>query len=314
MVAKLAHDPEHEFIQGPARQVADGAGRRAAFPADFVARIIEVLPPVPVPLPARLGSEAATAKAAMDDPFQEELMGVPLQPVFGIAARPRLAAECVIGLLPELGTDKGGMLAGIFLSPMPDDPLVEGIGDKRGDLVANEEFPACGGAPAALAQYQPLGSAHPLRIQYRSDLGGTAQVTAEFKDAPGDHGFLRVDFNPLGNGIMRVTKRSPSAVPQAALGAFSQLVTHPLHRGFTLELGEGKQHVHHEHPHGRTGVEGLGGGHEMHVVLLQHLPQRVEVRQRAGDAVELVGDHNLDFPGPDGVQESLDAGAFEVFA
>lgn len=57
-------------------------------------------------------------------------MDVALQPVLGIASRPRLAADDVIGLLPELGVDERGMLAGIFFPPVPDDSLVEGIGDK----------------------------------------------------------------------------------------------------------------------------------------------------------------------------------------
>ncbi|MFT4177720.1 MAG: hypothetical protein QM627_13860 [Luteolibacter sp.] len=314
MAAKLPDDPQHEFIQSPARQVADGAGRRPAVLADFIAGVVEVGIAVLVLLPARLGSEAMAADAAMDDALEERAMDVALQPVLGIAARSCLAADGVIGLLPELGTDKLGMLAGIVFAPMPDDPLVKGIGDDGGDFVADVAFASHNGLTTPAALHLTSRSPQPLCVEECSNLRGTAQVTAQFKDTLRH---LRIPFmNPdlFRGGVVGVTERCPSAVPHAALGAFSQLVAHPLHGGFTLELREGKQHVHHEHTHGCAGVERLRGGNEMHAVLLKHFPEVVEVRQGSGDAVELVGDDHLDFPGPDGVKQGLDAGAFEVLA
>nr|WP_246418130.1 hypothetical protein [Haloferula luteola] len=301
MASKLTDDPQHEFIQRPARQVADGAGRRLTVFADLVAGVVKVRVPVLVLLSGGFGCEAVAADTAMDHALEERLMDVALQPVLGVASRPCLAADGVIGLLPQLGADKRGMFAGEVLAPVPDDSLVKGVGDDGGDLVADVTLASYGGlAPPAALDLTGRG-AKSLRVEDRRHLRRATQVTAQFKDALRH---LRVPLmNPdlFGGGVVGVAERCPAAVPHAALGAFAQLVTHALHGGFSLELREGKQHVHHQHAHRRAGVEGLGGGHEMHPVLLQHLPQVVEVRQRAGDAVELVGDHHLDFAESDGV-------------
>ncbi len=84
--------------------------------------------------------------------------------------------------------------------------------------------------------------------------------------------------------------------------------------GLPLELAEGKEHVEHEHSHRGAGVEALRGGDEVDLVLFEDLPKLVEVGQVAGNAVELVGDDDIDIAGADFPQKGLHSGAFEVLA
>ncbi|MFT4177112.1 MAG: hypothetical protein QM627_10715 [Luteolibacter sp.] len=54
------------------------------------------------------------------------------------ASTAQLAAERVLGLLPEFVVEERRMLTGKLLAPMSDDSIVKGIGSKGGDFVANE--------------------------------------------------------------------------------------------------------------------------------------------------------------------------------
>lgn len=311
MAAKLANDPQHELIQGPARQVADGAGRRPAVLADFVAGIVEVGIAVLVLLAAGLRREAVAADAAADQPLEQGLMGVPF---LNGAADASLAVEGIVGFLPQFYRDQRGMFGGMVLPLVANHSLVEWVGDDALDFIGDEPlatdelFPSPTGLDDALAGPQALG------IQGSRDLGRAAKLLGEFKDALGNGAFHRIRGDLLGNRIVGVAERSPSAVPHAFLGAFGDLVGNALGDGLALELAEGQEHVEHEHPHRGAGVEALRGGDEVDLVLFQHLPKLVEVGQVAGDAVELVGDDDIDIAGADFPKKGLHTGAFEVLA
>ncbi|MEZ5430169.1 MAG: hypothetical protein R3F31_03120 [Verrucomicrobiales bacterium] len=121
-------------------------------------------------------------------------------------------------------------------------------------------------------------------------------------------------MNLLGDGIVGIAQGCPATVPQAFLGAFRDLVGDALRDHLPLELAEGKQHVEHEHSHRRTGVESLRGRNEVDLVLVEDFPELVEVRQIAGDAVQLVGHHHVHLPGLHLLNERLHSGPFEVLS
>ena len=66
-----------------------------------------------------------------------------------------------------------------------------------------------------------------------------------------------------------------------------------------LELGKGQQHVEGQTAHGGRGIELLGHRHEGDAVGVEQLDQLGEVRERAGQAVDLVDHDNIDPVVPD---------------
>jgi hypothetical protein len=71
----------------------------------------------------------------------------------------------------------------------------------------------------------------------------------------------------------------------------------------TLELSKRQQDVQRQPPHGRGGVELLGDRDEGHTVLVEQLDEFCEVRQRAGQAVDLVDHDHVDLAGAHVVEQ-----------
>ncbi len=311
MAAKFADDLHDEIIHRTGGDVPHGARRVPAILADVVAGVIEVGVAVLVLLAARLGREAIAADSAADQPLEQGLVGVTL---LNGAADPSLAVEGVVGFLPQFCRDQRGMLGGVVLPLVVDHAFIQRIANDALDLVGDEPlatdelFPSPAGLDKALAGPQSLD------VQGSGDFGRAAKLLGQFKDALGDGAFHGIGRDLLGNRVVGVAEGCPSAVPHAFLGAFGDLVGNALGDGLALELAEGKEHVEHEHSHRGAGVEALRGGDEVDLVLFQHLPKLVEVGQVAGDAVELVGDDDIDIAGADFPKEGLHTGAFEVLA
>jgi hypothetical protein len=87
--------------------------------------------------------------------------------------------------------------------------------------------------------------------------------------------------------------------PQALLLRCGNLVADALAGHLPLELGKREKDVEGQSPHRRRGVELLGDGDEGHALPIEHLDDLCEIRQRAGQAVDLVDDYDVDQPGRD---------------
>ena len=83
------------------------------------------------------------------------------------------------------------------------------------------------------------------------------------------------------------------------------LVADALGGDLALELGKRQQHVQRQPAHRGGGVELLGDRDEGHIVLVEQLDELGEVGQRAGQAVDLVDDDDVDLAGPHIVQQPL---------
>ena len=108
-----------------------------------------------------------------------------------------------------------------------------------------------------------------------------------------------------------ITQRRYTAHVHALCAASPELVADPLCSHFALKLSEGQKHIQRQPTHAGGCVERLGDGHEGDVVALEHLDQLGEIHQRAGQAVDLVDDHNIDQPILNVGQQALDCWAIE---
>ena len=111
-----------------------------------------------------------------------------------------------------------------------------------------------------------------------------------------------------------VAERRHAADPKALALGGGDLVPDALGGDLPLELGKRQQHVEGQPPHRGGRVELLGDGDERHVVLVEQLDQLGEVRQRAGQAVDLVDDDDVDLAGPDVLQQPLQGRAVGIAA
>ena len=93
-----------------------------------------------------------------------------------------------------------------------------------------------------------------------------------------------------------VSERRPSTHPHALRPRRRELVPDPLGGDLALELGERQQDVERQPAHRRGRVERLRHRHERDAVSVEHLHQLGEVGERAGQAVDLVDDHDVDQP------------------
>jgi hypothetical protein len=84
------------------------------------------------------------------------------------------------------------------------------------------------------------------------------------------------------------------------------LVADALAGHLALELGKREQHVQGQPPHRGGRIELLGDRDERDPMGIEQLHQLGEIRQRPGQPVDLVDDHNLNFPGPDIGQQLLE--------
>ncbi|NKA76334.1 hypothetical protein GO285_05304 [Ralstonia solanacearum] len=105
-----------------------------------------------------------------------------------------------------------------------------------------------------------------------------------------------------------------AAHPHALALARRDLVADALARHLALELREGQQHVQHQPPHRRGRIELLGDRHEGHVLAFEHLDHLREVRQAAGQPVDLVDHNDVDQAALDVRQQTLQARPLHVAA
>ncbi len=92
-----------------------------------------------------------------------------------------------------------------------------------------------------------------------------------------------------------IAERWTAAHPHPLLLGGGNLVADPLSRDFPFKLGKGEEHIERQPPHAGGGIEGLCDTHETDVILLEQFHHAGKIRERAGQPINLVDDHNIDF-------------------
>ena len=103
-----------------------------------------------------------------------------------------------------------------------------------------------------------------------------------------------------------IAERRLAAHPHALLLGGCDLVANALAGDLTLELGEGQKDIERQPSHGAGGVELLGHRYEGDGILVEHLDDLGEVRQRAGQSIDLVDDHDVHLAGAHIRQQPLE--------
>src|SRR5262249_36270166 len=170
---------------------------------------------------------------------------------------------------------------------------VETIAQEVGKRTSGERHPA-NRAPG-LEQSQ-LGDDPPLaKVAHQAVEAAKLEIALE--DGPNalglffNHDDLRV--------LSRVSEGDDAADPQPLALGGGDLVADALGGDLAFKLGKRQQHVQRQSAHGRGGVELLGDRHKEHTMLVEQLDELSEVRQRAGQAVHLINDDDIDFTRPD---------------
>nr|WP_235969002.1 hypothetical protein [Brevundimonas huaxiensis] len=152
--------------------------------------------------------------------------------------------------------------------------------------------PAGRNAPSA----HPLARAPTLSRDVLLEGRDRAQLKVELEDRPNPLGVSRMDHQGAGRRVGRdiVTQRRNAAHPHALLLGHRDLVADSLSGDLSLELSERKQHIERQPAHRGGGVERLGHRDKRGVSLVQSLDDAGEVRQRTGQAIDLVDHDRID--------------------
>jgi hypothetical protein len=117
-------------------------------------------------------------------------------------------------------------------------------------------------------------------------------------------GLLRVDHQSAIPAV--IAERHHAADPQSLSLRGRDLVADALAGHLALELGKGEQHVQGQPPHRGGRIELLGDRDERDPMGIEQLHQLGKIRQRPGQAVDLVDHHHVNFPGPNIGQQLLE--------
>ena len=146
--------------------------------------------------------------------------------------------------------------------------------------------------PARLCRPRLVAPAARPRLLH--DLQDRAQLDEAAEDGSHLFGLHCVHHQPAIHDV--VPQRADAVHPQPLLLAGGELVADALGGQFALELREGQQDVQQHPTHRIGGVELLRHRHEGHVVLVEDLHQFGEIEQGPAQAVDLVGDNDIDLP------------------
>ena len=129
----------------------------------------------------------------------------------------------------------------------------------------------------------------------------SSEVAAE--DGPDPLGFLLIDSDLAVLGL--ISERRHTADPKTfALGG-GDLVSDALGGDLSLELGKRQQNIQGQPPHGCRRIELLGDRYERHAMGVEQLHELGKVGQRAGEAIDLVDDDDVDLSGLNVLQQAL---------
>ena len=141
----------------------------------------------------------------------------------------------------------------------------------------------------------------------KSPDGAKSQIVRKYFDD--QRRLLRNDLQLLADAA--IAQRDGPSNPYPLAFGRRDLVAHPFADHLPLELGEGQQNVERQPSHARGGVEGLGDRDEGDAMFVERLDELGEVGQRAGQPVDLIDDDDVEFLGPNLLQQHLQRGALQ---
>ncbi|HEY3447291.1 MAG TPA: hypothetical protein VGK67_13040 [Myxococcales bacterium] len=157
----------------------------------------------------------------------------------------------------------------------------------------------------------PLLRSIALGVHHLEGFQERALVQVDLEHVADDLGLGFVHDEPLPLLLDVVSKDRLAAAPSAVLLRGGDLVARPLTDDLALVLSEREQEVQHQLPLRGCRVELLRRRREVHSVGLEEFPDLVELRDGPADAVDLVGDDDLDLAGREIGDELLERGPLE---
>src|SRR5271166_5258493 len=148
-----------------------------------------------------------------------------------------------------------------------------------------------------------------LLVERRRQLADRPEPQIIREDFADQRHVLRNDLELLADAA--IAERNGSSDPNPLALGGGDLIAHPLADHLALELGEREQHIERQTPHARGRVEGLRHRDEGDTMLVKEFNQLGEVGERPCQPVDFVDDEDVDFFGPDLVQQSLQGWALE---
>ena len=139
-----------------------------------------------------------------------------------------------------------------------------------------------------------------------------AVLEIEVEDLPHHDRLEVVDHQVLVHDV--VAERHRPTGPLALAPGGGDLVAGPLGDHLALELREAHEHVQREPAHRVGGGEVLRDAHEGRARPVEAVHDLGEIEQRAGQAIYLVDDEDVDLPRLDVLYQPLEGGALEVRA
>ncbi len=211
----------------------------------------------------------------------------------------RVGGKLGLHRVPKRRVDDRLVFGGIGLLLVDDLAAVDPVLQHQIEGAAGERLPA----PAAARGARPLlaPDARRLELLLEQPDGAERRITPE--DVPHRLG-LGGNDDELAIAH-RVAERRHAAHPHPLLLRCRDLVADALAGELALELGEGEEHVQREAPHRGRRVELLGHRDEGHALRVEDLDDLGEVGERARQAVDLVGDQEIDFARLDVGEELL---------
>src|SRR6266567_8555321 len=193
----------------------------------------------------------------------------------------------------KITIEDGGLLAGEDLALEDDFANVEPIAQKMGERAAGE--------------WDPSDRAPGLERSHLGDDSTFAKVGHQAVEAAEPEIAAKDGANPLGLLLNHddlavlggVSQWCDTADPETLALGGGDLVANALRGDFPLELGKRQQDIEGQPPHRVCRIELLGDRYERHPVAVEQLHELGEVRQRAGQAVDLVNDNDIDLARPD---------------
>src|SRR5271168_4894281 len=200
----------------------------------------------------------------------------------------RMLGEKLLGLVPEFAIDERLVSTRVADLQVANFALIDGVREQFVKLAARIRL-------ATQLKAVPSSSNpgdEPPSIQVLLE----EPHRLEFSVAPEDQAdglrFHRVDDQP--SIALYVADRHEPAHPHALLLRRSDLVADALAGDFAFELCERQEHVQGEATHRSGGIELLSHSDKRGAVRIQDLDHLREVRQRAGEAVDLVHHDDVD--------------------
>src|SRR5208337_1286598 len=199
-----------------------------------------------------------------------------------------LLSQLVLHAFPELSIHDCRMLTRMPDLTVPNLAQVDRVGEQFVERTAAESLSA-----RSIALFgEPNLRDDSVAGQLVSEQPNRAKFEIPLEDVADGRGFRLIDDQtPLAPVI---TQRHRAAHPETLLLGSGDLVAAPLAGHLAVELGEGEQHIQREPTHRAGGIELLSHRHERHAVGVEDLDHFREVRERTGQAVDLIDQDYID--------------------